>query len=165
MLKYKHLPHLSRIWKTDPIYFITTCTYHRLPILDNDRVANILTDEWTSALQRHGWMVGGYVIMPDHVHFFCSSVARMSDIDQKDISGFMQQWKQWTSKRIIQECQGGSTKIKAPIWQREFFDHLLRTEESYIQKWAYVQENPVRKNLVKKAEDWQWKGEIFDLRV
>jgi hypothetical protein len=31
-----------------------------------------------------------------------------------------------------------------PIWQREFFDHLLRSEESYDQKWNYVRENPVR---------------------
>jgi len=31
-----------------------------------------------------------------------------------------------------------------PIWQRGFFDHLLRSEESYGQKWNYVRENPVR---------------------
>jgi REP element-mobilizing transposase RayT len=161
MPAHKHLPHLSRIWINDPIYFITTCTYHRLPILDNGYVANILIDEWTVALERHGWMVGCFVIMPDHVHFFCSSVARTSDIGQKDLSGFMQQWKQWTSKRIIQEGTDASTKLITPIWQKEFFDHLLRTKESYIQKWAYVQENPVRKNLVKKAEDWPWQGEIF----
>jgi hypothetical protein len=36
----------------------------------------------------------------------------------------------------------------------EFFDHLLRSEESYDQKWNYVRDNPVRANLAQKAAEW-----------
>jgi hypothetical protein len=46
------------------------------------------------------------------------------------------------------------------FWQREFFDHLLRTPESYERKWRYVLENPVRAGLVVKSEDWPYAGEI-----
>jgi hypothetical protein len=45
-------------------------------------------------------------------------------------------------------------------WQEGFFDHLLRTNESYSQKWNYVRENPVRDGLVKSAADWPYQGEI-----
>ena len=45
--------------------------------------------------------------------------------------------------------------------QRGFFDHLLRSAESYGQKWNYVRENPVRAGLVEKAEDWPYAGEII----
>jgi REP element-mobilizing transposase RayT len=49
------------------------------------------------------------------------------------------------------------------IWQEEFFDHVLRSNESYSQKWDYVRENPVRAGLVEKAEDWPRQGEIESL--
>ena len=40
-------------------------------------------------------------------------------------------------------------KLAGGIWQEEFFDHVLRSSESYSQKWNYVKENPVRAGLVK----------------
>jgi hypothetical protein len=47
-----------------------------------------------------------------------------------------------------------------PIWQRGFFDHILRSAESYSQKWNYVRENPVRARLVENADAWPYAGEI-----
>ena len=38
--------------------------------------------------------------------------------------------------------------------------HVLRSDESYSQKWNYVRENPVRAGLVKSAADWPYQGEI-----
>ena len=48
----------------------------------------------------------------------------------------------------------------SPVWQRGFFDHLLRSDESYTQKWNYVRDNPVRAGLVTNADDWPYSGEI-----
>src|SRR6266404_5418024 len=42
-------------------------------------------------------------------------------------------------------------------------DHLLRSAESYTEKWHYVRENPVRAGLVKRWDDWPFHGEIFVL--
>jgi REP element-mobilizing transposase RayT len=53
--------------------------------------------------------------------------------------------------------------VGAPHWQKGFFDHVLRGEESYTQKWNYVRDNPVRAGLVKEWRDWPYLGEIFDL--
>ena len=52
-------------------------------------------------------------------------------------------------------------KRRESLWQRRFFDHVLRSDESYAQKWNYVRENPVRAGLVAKAEDWPYAGEII----
>jgi len=51
-----------------------------------------------------------------------------------------------------------------PALAEGFFDHVLRNEESYEEKWHYVRENPVRAGLVKDREEWPFWGEIFDLR-
>jgi REP element-mobilizing transposase RayT len=146
---------LHRVWIDHPIYFVTTCTFRRREILPSPGVAAILIDEWRKARERHGWATGRYVIMPEHVHFFCSA-----ELDAKPLPKFMQLWKQWTSKRISREL-----KISGTIWQAEFFDHVLRSSESYSQKWDYVRENPVRAALVSNAGEWPWQGEIEDLML
>ena len=72
----------------------------------------------------------------------------------------MQMWKQWTSKRMARELN-----FNGNVWQAEFFDHVLRSSESYSQKWDYVKENAVRAGLVVSADDWQWYGEIESLML
>jgi REP element-mobilizing transposase RayT len=151
----KRLRRLERVWIDRPIYFVTTCTLKRRSILASKEVANILADEWQGARDRHGWAVGRYVVMPNHVHFFCSA-----DLDGKPLPAFMQAWKQWTSKRMNRELS-----LAGNVWQEEFFGHVLRSSESYSQKWDYVRENPVRAGLVAQADEWPWQGEIESLRL
>ena len=47
-----------------------------------------------------------------------------------------------------------------PVWELEFFDHLLRSEESCVEKWDYVGRNPVRAGLVTRVEDWPYAGDL-----
>ncbi len=51
------------------------------------------------------------------------------------------------------------------LWQPGFFDHLIRANESYEQKWEYVLQNPVRAGLVEKWQDWPYQGEIEKIQV
>jgi putative transposase len=53
-------------------------------------------------------------------------------------------WKEWTAKTL---------KIQ---WQRDFFEHRLRREESFREKADYILANPVRVALVEKAENWPY---------
>ena len=152
---HKHLRKLERVWIEDPIYFVTTCTYQRNAILACEEVADILTEEWCGVRERHGWAIGRYVIMPDHVHFFCAP-----ELDAKTLPIFVGFWKEWTSKTI--KSQLGLTSA---VWQEEFFDHVLRSSESYSEKWNYVRNNPLRHGLAANADDWPWQGEIEDLRL
>jgi REP-associated tyrosine transposase len=147
---HKHLRRLERIWVASPLYFVTTCALRRGKILAERRIAELLVEEWQAARERHGWAVGRYVIMPDHVHFFCAA-----QLDAKKLQTFIQKWKEWSSKRASRELE-----VHGGLWQEEFFDHVLRSSESYDKKWEYVRQNPIRAGLVSAAEDWPWQGEI-----
>jgi REP element-mobilizing transposase RayT len=150
MPDHKHLSRLDRIWITNPRYFITVCTEKRRKILAGEKTVFVLCREWESAMERHGWAVGSYVVMPDHVHFFCT------DGEQGvTLSEFIGKWKEWTAKALKREAGLGGQ-----IWQKGFFDHLLRSSESYSEKWEYVRNNPVRAGLVAKPEDWPFSGSI-----
>ena len=88
--------------------------------------------------------------MPDHVHFFCT------DGEQSvTLSEFAGKWKEWTAKAL--KWQAG---LDGQIWQSGFFDHLLRSSESYSEKWEYVRENPVRAGLVNRSDEWPYWGHI-----
>src|SRR5436190_7851098 len=115
---HKHLRRLQRVWIDWPIYFITTCTLERRRILAPKAVAAILIDEWRNAHTRHGWAIGRYVIMPDHVHFFCRA-----ELGAKTLPVFMQRWKEWTSKQMAREI-----KLSGQLWQEEFFDPCFAFE-------------------------------------
>ena len=52
-------------------------------------------------------------------------------------------------------------RVVAPHWQKTFFDQVLRSKESYSEKWNYVRENPVWSGLVKTAAEWPFMGEVF----
>ena len=117
---HKYLPRLERVWVDSPIYFITTCTFRRCPILGSSDIAAILVQEWRTGHQRHGWAIGRYVIMPDHVHFFCRA-----ELSAKPLPIFMQKWKEWTSKRIGRDIarvgiSDAGTKEGGTLWQQEF---------------------------------------------
>jgi putative transposase len=151
MPEQRHLHRLSFIWQKQPVYFVTTCIAGRRPLLAKPDIHDILRDEWTGLRKRHGWTVGRYVVMPDHVHFFMAPVpAEGAPLHQA-----VGRWKEWTAKRILKASIG-----TAPLWQPEFFDHLLRSKESLAEKWTYVRNNPVRAGLVVQAEDWAYAGSI-----
>ena len=102
-------------------------------------------------LQDFNIAVGRYVIMPDHLHLF---VAGPNDFDLGRWIGTL---KQAIAKAL------SKTDSQDPIWQRGFFDHVLRSDESYGQKWDYVRENPVRAGLVGEAGQWPYAGEIVNI--
>jgi REP element-mobilizing transposase RayT len=85
--------------------------------------------------------VGRYVIMPDHVHLFVRG----------DYNFRLDAWI-GALKQVLAKADMLS-RAKGQVRQEGFFDHLLRTNESYSQKWNYVRENPVRAGLVKSAVD------------
>jgi hypothetical protein len=67
--------------------------------------------------------------------------------------------------RRISKLPRTASAATGPLWQREFFDHLLRSEEGYDQKWNYVRDNPVRADFVLNASEWSFAGEIDELRL
>jgi putative transposase len=149
MHKYPKLPpRLTCIFANTPVFFVTACTYRRRPLLANDLLNRAFTKFAIRAYKEHNIAVGRYVIMPDHLHLFVCGP------DDFRLGGWIGLLKQVLAKPIKTDRIG-------PIWQRGFFDHVLRSDESYGEKWHYVLQNPVRAGLVTNAEDWPYAGEVI----
>lgn len=135
---------------TNPVYFITFCTYRRCGFLAVDPVFQAFTKFSLEASER-GISVGRFVIMPDHVHLFVRLNMEMR------LGRWIAGLKQTLSKA------GGHSRSDSRVWQEGFFDHVLRSAASYGQKWEYVRQNPVRAGLVKRSELWPYQGEIVPI--
>jgi putative transposase len=150
-IRKQRLRRLELVFVRSPIYFVTTCTANRRKILAAPGIHETFLGFGQEG-PLHGAWIGAYVIMPDHLHLFVAT-----DDEKKAISAWMKSLKNTISKTLRENG------VAPPHWQRTFFDHLLRSSESYSEKWNYVRENPVRAGLVAEAEDWPYMGVIFAL--
>ncbi len=146
------LPHVTPFSK-NPLYFFTACTLNREPLLANAAAFACLSRIWRRSAELDGWFVGRFVIMPDHVHFFA-----MPAVGACARGAWLKMMKSVSSR----ELRGGVGEA-SPVWQPDTFDHILRSADSYSEKWEYVRLNPVRRALVERPEDWPWQGEIHSL--
>jgi putative transposase len=140
-----HLPSIER-FNTPVVIFLTVCTKSRKPILASDPVHQLLRESWQV---NSSWIVGRYIVMPDHVHLFCAP----SETTVMPITPWVKLWKSYTAR-------SWPNADDAPVWQRDFWDRQLRYGESYAEKWDYVVHNAVRANLVERPEQWPYQGEL-----
>jgi putative transposase len=99
-----------------------------------------------AALERvrrnYGLYVYGYVVMPEHVHLLLSEPARGI------LAEALKSLKQGMSRRLIGDAEH--------FWQKRYYDHNVRTAQSFRNKLRYMHRNPVKRGLVARPEDWPW---------
>ena len=125
------------------IIFATVCTKDRVRCLASDDVHRLLINVWHDAA---AWLVGRYVIMPDHIHLFSSP-------NQESI-GFDAWVKYWKSQ-FTRRFRGSPFR-----WLPRQWDTRMRCVETYEQKWDYVKRNPVRHGLTATSDEWPYQGEL-----
>jgi putative transposase len=133
------LPHLS---KPDRTYYVTFCTYKREILPPPAR--SLVMRSCTYDHQRLAW-IDCVVVMHDHVHLIASPYETTS------ITKILERVKGASAHRVNRLLARSGT-----LWQRESFDRMVRSEESLTQKRAYIFDNPVRKGLVARWEDYPW---------
>jgi len=153
-MEQTHLPvrrrpaHGVHISLNDPtIVWLSVCTKDRNRWLTCNEAHKHLIDAWVNAA---AWSVGRYVLMPDHLHLFCSPKDLNIPLDN-----WVRYWKSLFSRATRQDDWR---------WQTGHWDTRLRRHESYSEKWTYVIQNPVRAGLVSQAEEWPYQGVLNELR-
>ncbi len=86
--------------------------------------------------------------MPDHLHLLIQGTSDESDV-WKAVVSFKQRTGFWLA-----------TNRPAIRWQKDFYDHVIRTNEKLAVQARYLLDNPVRKGLARSWEDYPYKGAI-----
>jgi REP element-mobilizing transposase RayT len=138
----RKLPHYQN---QNCILFVTFCKLLPDPFPEAARsiVLRHCLHDHGSKLRMHA-----AVVMPEHVHLLLTPLS--------DPEG-----RAYPLRHILKLIKGTSAhsvnrfmEREGPMWQEESFDHVLRSDENFAEKLEYIRQNPVRRGLVERPEDY-----------
>jgi len=126
-------------------YLITACAAGQQPVFASPRAARVLIGgiQWLRDTGRI-WIIG-YVIMADHAHLLLVLLRGAT------LPKVMQVWKGFTARELRQKYG-----LSPPVWQRGYYDHAIRDAKDLRVRRDYLHDNPVRKSMVERAEDYKF---------
>ena len=151
----RRLPHLQR---ADADLFVTFCTARfSLPDAARDlvlehclREGGVARAPSTANNPPPRIHLHAAVVMPDHMHLLLQPL-RNGDAWPFPLVDILQCLKSATAHQINKLLHH-----EGPVWEEESFDHVLRSDESLKEKAEYIRQNPVRRGLVQRPEDYRW---------
>jgi REP element-mobilizing transposase RayT len=129
------------------VLFVTICVCPRRRILANEVAHFAMNQAWQGSTH---WLVGRYMVMPDHVHFFCSPGTHQPPGIRR-WSGF---WKRAVGKV--------DPSLKR-VFQEDCWDVQIRDAAHFDEKLSYMMNNPVRAGLVESSDQWPYQGKVHEV--
>jgi len=153
------MPKLRHYDDLGTVRFVTFSCYRRQRLLTEQTACEAILTELLRLRRDRGINILGYVIMPEHVHLV---ILPPDDLKLGPAIGVFKtrsahmilNWARSDQRkrdRIVRRETGA-----AAVWQRRCYDHNCRTTEIVIEKVKYCHDNPVKRGLVSRPEDWPW---------
>ncbi len=127
---------------------VTICVNKRIPLFINDNIVAVFVEMLGYAAERWSCSVVAYCFMPDHVHLLLQGKDPNADL-WRVVSDFKQKSGYWLYNHRPDV-----------LWQKDFYDRVIRQDDDLVAHIRYILENPCRKGLVDNWEDYPYKGAI-----
>ena len=135
-------------------YFLTLCTRDRRKLFTSASLVGVLVGVMREEFDHAGFSVGAYCFMPDHCHILSISRDETSDLAQA-VRAF----------KGVSATRARGLNVRS-LWQRDYYDHALRSGEGLEFVASYIFANPVRAGLAKDAHAWPFSGSfVFEWRL
>ena len=163
MLPHRHTVRLPFFdYRAPGAYFVTACTRDRQPlfghVMDGERhlsaLGRIVEEEWHLLPERRAQVeIDAFVVMPDHIHgIVWITVGDVRDTDRRGAincaptaPGVVMPG---SLSSIVRAFKAGVTRrAGAPVWQRGFYEHVIRNGRDLDNTRRYIEENPLRWTL------------------
>lgn len=151
-----HVMEYRRLFIAGGTYFFTLVTYQRRPIFSKQEAIELLRDAFQYIMARWPFTIVASVVLPDHMHFIWTLPPESSDYSTrwKMIKSYFT--KNWRPKGVVSESISRQRKGEADIWQRRFWEHLIRDEGDLKRHIEYIHYNPVKHGLVDSPAKWEY---------
>lgn len=132
-------------YSSDRPVHVTLCAKDKITVFNDTTNAEVVIGELLKAAGDLKFRIICYCLMPDHLHVIVSpGDSGMS------LSKFLNVFK-GRAAAIFRKRFGASS-----LWQRSAFDHVIRADEDLRTVIKYILNNPVRKGIVEKADDYPY---------
>ena len=137
-------------------YFFTVITFERRKIFIQENEVEKLRQAFRTVQERHPFKIEAAVILPDHLHM----IWRLPEGD----SDYPNRWRLIKSHFTRHWGGGGEIPVSATrlekgeqaVWQRRYWEHLIRDEEDLKRHVEYIHYNPVKHGLVQAPVEWEY---------
>lgn len=126
--------------------FVTMCCENRIPVFLNSDKAKWIVGVLRTESLLHQFVIEAYCVMPDHLHFLTFGKEPTSDLLK-----LVKSFKQKTA--FLHKQETGNR-----LWQKNYYDHVLRASEQSNYIAAYIWMNPVRKGICRAFEEYPFSG-------
>ncbi|MEJ2170563.1 MAG: transposase [Desulfobacterales bacterium] len=147
-------------------YFFTVVTFKRLKIFSDPGNVALLRCAINKVMQKHPFKIDAFVLLPDHLHCIWTLPQLDSDFSTRwrlIKSYFSRDFDQgnvgWVEARNpTNETYPTSRQKKKekPIWQRRFWEHVIRNQQDLNRHIEYIHYNPVKHGLVRAPSNWAY---------
>ena len=136
-------------YSTTGAYFITICTKDRktlfAPVGADSISARMVERTFLETMERYSVVdCPIYVVMPNHFH----AIITMSRADMESaptVSEIVQSFKRYSTVEYTKMVKEGILPpFDKQVWQRSFYDHVVRNRDDYNAIYKYIYENPMR---------------------
>ena len=127
-------------------YFITLCCFERRKIFTKPTDCAWLENQLRELSSARAFAIHAFCFMPDHLHLLIQGLEPRSDL-----LVFIKTFKIRTSREFL-------AKHQLPLWQKKYYDHVLRPGESLASVAWYIWLNPVRAGLAPVPADYPFVG-------
>ena len=152
------MPTFRRAYIEGGSYFFTVITFNRLPILTAEESRTILHDAWLDVQRRFPFRTVAVCLLPEHLHCIWSLPegdadypVRWKEIKRLFTKGYLARVGPGEERNESRVMKG-----EAAIWQRRYWEHMIRDEEDFRRHEDYIHYNPVKHGLVERVADWPW---------
>ncbi len=153
------MPDYRRVWSPGGTYFFTVVTHQRRPILIEAKARRLLRQAFLHARQNAGaFRIDALCLLPDHLHCIwtlpendCNYATRWKIIKAYFSHSYR---KQGGASGALSESK--IKKGELGIWQRRYWEHLIRDREDLYRHVDYIHYNPVKHGLVQSVGEWPW---------
>jgi putative transposase len=137
-------------------FFFTQVTYKRRPIFSTPQAVEHLRRAFRYTMPRMPFTIVASVILPDHMHFIWTLPPENSDFSTRWRLIKSHFTRNWCAKDSVSENASRVQKGEKDVWQRRFWEHLIRDELDLIRHVEYIHYNPVKHGLVDSPGDWEY---------
>jgi putative transposase len=137
--------NIRRYYFPDQIVFITQIVKDRKPLFNNPENINLFRQVLKNVKECHPFSMLAYVFLPDHFHILIQPTGQsnFSQILHSIKRNFTWEYKQQS---------GISEPLK--IWQKRFWDHVIRNERDLENHLNYIHYNPIKHGYVRDMSAW-----------
>lgn len=139
---------------SDHVFFITICTAGKRPYFSNHDICELILSELHYRRAKKEIKLFCYCIMPDHIHMLISLEKNYTE----KIGAFGERTLQNWVSAFKRHASGIGRRLHNinPFWQTNFYDHIVRSDESLLEICQYILNNPVRKRMVPTWEEYSY---------